>query len=113
MKTVMMMYMTMYIRPTPWPPGVDWISIPMKAERILENVWGGIWILEWVGRVSSVISSSLRSDLHDAHKRSDDCPQNCRDRTVLRPGGIRASKRMGNAPAPQYQGRDKPHRMNG
>ncbi len=34
MKTVMMMYITMYIRPTPFPPGVDWISIPMNAARM-------------------------------------------------------------------------------
>ena len=34
MKTVITTYITMYIRPTPLPPGVDWISIPMKAERM-------------------------------------------------------------------------------
>ena len=35
MKTVIMMYITIYIRPTPFPPGVDWISIPMNAARMV------------------------------------------------------------------------------
>src|SRR6266568_1616567 len=34
MNTVMITYMTMYIKPTPSPPGVDWMNIPMNAERI-------------------------------------------------------------------------------
>ena len=34
MKTVITIYMTMCMRPTPPPPGVDWISIPRNAERI-------------------------------------------------------------------------------
>src|SRR5712691_5702961 len=34
MKTVRMMNMTMYINPTPFPPGVAWISIPLKVESM-------------------------------------------------------------------------------
>src|SRR5208337_906041 len=34
MKTVITMYMIIYINPTPFPPGVAWMSIPMKAERM-------------------------------------------------------------------------------
>src|SRR5207245_5176842 len=34
MKTVRTMNMTMYITPTPLPPGVAWISIPLKAESM-------------------------------------------------------------------------------
>src|SRR5207244_13542870 len=34
MNTVRTMNMTMYITPTPFPPGVAWINIPLKAERM-------------------------------------------------------------------------------
>src|SRR2546422_11381850 len=34
MKTVRTMNMTMYITPTPFPPGVAWISIPLNAESM-------------------------------------------------------------------------------
>ena len=34
MKTVRTMNMTMYISPTPLPPGVAWISIPLNAESM-------------------------------------------------------------------------------
>src|SRR5437660_12424408 len=34
MKTVRMMNMTMYITPTPFPPGVAWINIPLKADSM-------------------------------------------------------------------------------
>src|SRR2546422_7726181 len=34
MKTVRTMNMTMYITPTPFPPGAAWISIPLKADSM-------------------------------------------------------------------------------
>src|SRR5487761_1825934 len=34
MKTVMITYMIMYINPTPMPPGVAWISMPMNAAKM-------------------------------------------------------------------------------
>src|SRR5947208_16869871 len=38
MKTVRTMNMTMYITPTPFPPGVAWISIPLNAESMTRGV---------------------------------------------------------------------------
>jgi hypothetical protein len=37
MKTVIIMYITMYIIPTPFPPGIDWINMPKKAEVIAKG----------------------------------------------------------------------------
>ena len=36
-KTVIMMNITIYIRPTPLPPGIDWMNMPKKAESIVKG----------------------------------------------------------------------------
>src|SRR5665647_1686492 len=37
MKTVIIMYMTMYIMPMPFPPGIDWMNIPSNPDVIVKG----------------------------------------------------------------------------
>src|SRR6266571_3391855 len=73
MKTVMTTYITIYITPTPFPPGVDCISIPMNEERVgAPEDWASLPLLSQhlpVDEAKSCWYEKHQKDLEDVTRR--------------------------------------------